>query len=117
MREPLIKRPSWDRVGAQSQFTPASQHCIFSKAGLPPERYYATLDGTSPQATRSCPNMRTKSLTGLVPSRTSEQAPTVLLQDPDRWWYLHELARHMQRPPPGLRKALIALAGFGILRT
>lgn len=62
-------------------------------------------------------NMRTRSLTGLLPSRTAEQALTILLQDAERWWYLHELARHMDRPPSGLRKALSTLASFGILRT
>ena len=48
-------------------------------------------------------------------SRGTEVVLATLLDSPDRWWYLHELARHLGRPASSLQKPLAALSAAGVI--
>lgn len=42
---------------------------------------------------------------------------TATILQPDRWWYLSEMAQHLRVTPSSLQRELAALAESGILRT
>lgn len=60
--------------------------------------------------------MRTSSLIDALVSRTKQQVLTATLLQPERRWYLLELARHMSVRPSSLQRDLKLLAEAGILK-
>lgn len=49
-------------------------------------------------------------------SKTVQGVLALTLMSPERWWYLSDLARHLNRRPSSLQKPLSALVESGILR-
>ena len=56
-----------------------------------------------------------RALDSLFP-RTRQAILTATLLQPDRWWYLSDLAKHLWVPPSSLQRELAALMGAEILR-
>ena len=49
-------------------------------------------------------------------SKTLQAVLGATMMQPDRWWYLSDLARHLDRSPSSLQEPLAALARSGVLR-
>ncbi len=47
---------------------------------------------------------------------TRQEILAATLMHPERWWYLSDLARHLERRPSSLQRELAALTDAGILR-
>ena len=60
--------------------------------------------------------MRTKPLDALFP-RTRQGILAATLLQPDRWWFMADLARHLGVPPSSLQRELPALVASGILQS
>ena len=56
-----------------------------------------------------------RALDSLFP-RTRQAILTATLLQPDQWWYLSDLAKHLGVPPSSLQRELTALVGADILR-
>lgn len=54
-------------------------------------------------------------LDALLP-KTRQAILAATLMNPDRWWYMSDLAKHVGRTPSSLQRDLAALAEAGILR-
>jgi len=60
--------------------------------------------------------MRNKrALDSLFP-QTRQAILTATLLQPDRWWYLSDLAKYLRVPPSSLQRELAALVSANILR-
>ena len=60
--------------------------------------------------------MRTSpNLDALLP-RTRQAILAAAYLDPERWWYMRELARHLHLSPSSLQRELRSLVSGGILR-
>lgn len=60
--------------------------------------------------------MRNSTLDALFPTIRQEVLTSTLLQ-PERWWYLSELARFLRTTPSSLQRELSSLVQAGILKT
>ena len=60
--------------------------------------------------------MRNKPLDALFP-KTRQGILAATLLNPDRWWFMADLARHLGVPPSSLQRELPALVASGILQT
>jgi DNA-binding transcriptional ArsR family regulator len=60
--------------------------------------------------------LRTSPLLDVLVSKTKQQILAATLLQPERSWYLVELARHLRLRPSSLQRELKQLAGAGILR-
>src|SRR6476646_10840053 len=60
--------------------------------------------------------VRPKLIDVLLP-RTRQAILSATLLQPDRAWYLHDLARHLHVRPSTLQRELAALTGAGVLKT
>ena len=58
---------------------------------------------------------RTRPLDALLP-RTRQAILAATLVNPERWWYMSDLAKHLGRSPSSLQRELAALTHAGILR-
>jgi len=60
--------------------------------------------------------LRTSPLLDVLVSKTKQQILAATLLQPQRSWYLVELARHLRVPPSSLQRELRQLTGAGILK-
>jgi predicted nucleotidyltransferase len=60
--------------------------------------------------------MRKKRAIDSLFPRTRQAILTATLLQPDRWWYLSDLAKHLSVPPSSLQRELAALVSADILR-
>ena len=59
--------------------------------------------------------MRTDASIDALFPRTRQAILAVTFSDPERWWYMRELARHLGRTPSSLQRELAGLVHGGIL--
>jgi predicted nucleotidyltransferase len=59
--------------------------------------------------------MRTSACAEALFPKTRREILAATFGDPDRWWYMREIARHLARPPSSLQRELAALVRGGIL--
>jgi len=59
--------------------------------------------------------MRKTSPIDVLINRTTQAVLTATVLQPDRWWYLSDLAKHLRRRPSSVQQPLAALVFAGIL--
>jgi DNA-binding IclR family transcriptional regulator len=59
--------------------------------------------------------MRNNILDSLFP-HSRQQILSAMLLDPDRWWYLSDLAKHLHAQPSSLQRELASLTDIGLLQ-
>jgi DNA-binding transcriptional ArsR family regulator len=59
--------------------------------------------------------MRTSSSVDFLLPRTRQAILAATFGDPQRWWYMRELARHLRVTPSSLQRELVSLVRGGIL--
>jgi predicted nucleotidyltransferase len=61
--------------------------------------------------------MRKSTALDALLSRTTQGILSATLLQPDRWWYLSDLGKHLRRTPSSLQVPLAALTEAGVLRS
>ena len=119
-------KPTYYTVIARPQFRNMQRQRLL-KAALPPGRQNAVLCKLTPSKSKPLigilrnlrDNLRImrkdSKLAALFPGlRQGVLRATIM--NPDRWWYLSELATHLGTSPSSLQRELSSLVGSGILQ-